>query len=235
MREIAQALDGKVIVVLGGSRGIGAEIGRLAATAGAVVIAHSRSTTGVDVRDPDAVGQALTQVVSQHGRVDAVILTAGQLVVGALAETPEAAILEAVATNFTAAAVVAKIAYPFLRASRGHLVLFTSSSYTRGRSSYALYSSSKAAVVNLTQALAEEWGGDGVKVNAINPERTDTPMRQQAFGSEPPGTLLDPVTVAGSALALLASTLTGAIVDVRLADPMVPTNVSGDTRIVDQR
>ena len=73
----------------------------------------------------------------------------------------------------------------------GLLLLFTSSSYTRGRSGYSLYSSAKAAVVNLTQALADEWAGDGVRVNCINPERTGTPMRTKAFGEEPAGTLLD--------------------------------------------
>ena len=72
----------------------------------------------------------------------------------------------------------------------GSLLLFTSSSYTRGRGGYSLYSSAKAAVVNLTQALADEWAADGVRVNCVNPERTGTPMRTKAFGEEPAGSLL---------------------------------------------
>ena len=87
--------------------------------------------------------------------------------------------------------LIAQEFHPHLRATRGSLLYFTSSSYTRGRSGYSLYSSAKAAVVNLTQALADEWSGDGVRVNCINPERTGTPMRTKAFGEEPAGSLLE--------------------------------------------
>ena len=72
---------------------------------------------------------------------------------------------------------------PTCRRDQGSLTLFTSSSYTRGRSGYSLYSSAKAATVNLTQALADEWAADRVRVNCINPERTGTPMRTKAFGA----------------------------------------------------
>jgi 2-C-methyl-D-erythritol 4-phosphate cytidylyltransferase len=99
-------------------------------------------------------------------------------------------------------------------------LLFTSSSYTRGRSGYSLYSSAKAAVVNLTQALADEWAAFGVRVNCLNPERTGTPMRTKAFGDEPPGSLLDSMEVAGAALDTLLSTGTGHIVDLRKQDPI---------------
>lgn len=50
---------------------------------------------------------------------------------------------------------------------------------------YSLYSSSKAAIVNLVQALSEEWKSYNIKINCINPERTKTPMRIQNFGIEP--------------------------------------------------
>jgi 2-C-methyl-D-erythritol 4-phosphate cytidylyltransferase len=101
------------------------------------------------------------------------------------------------------------------------LLLFTSSAYTRGRENYALYSSSKAAVVNLTQALSEEWAKDGIKVNVVNPERTETPMRRAAFGTEPPGTLLSAEEVALSSLDTVASDITGMVIDVR-RDPQTP-------------
>ena len=66
----------------------------------------------------------------------------------------------------------------------------SSSSYTRGRMNYSIYSSTKCATVNFVQALAEEWGGLGVRVNCVNPERTKTPMRTKNFGIEPEDTLL---------------------------------------------
>ncbi|MDR1799388.1 MAG: bifunctional cytidylyltransferase/SDR family oxidoreductase [Bifidobacteriaceae bacterium] len=213
--QLAAALAGRVVVVLGGSYGIGAEIARLAKAAGATVIAHGRSTTGLHVQDLAAIEQALAGVAAEHGRIDAVILTAGLLKTGPLAAMPPEEISEVIAVNYTAAVNVARAAFPHLAATHGHLLLFTSSSYTRGRENYALYSSSKAAVVNLTQALSEEWAADGVKVNVVNPERTDTPMRRDAFGQEPAGTLLSAEQVAQASLDTITSDLTGIVVDVR--------------------
>jgi Dehydrogenases with different specificities (related to short-chain alcohol dehydrogenases) len=95
------------------------------------------------------------------------------------------------------------------------LLNFTSSSYTRGRSFYALYSSTKAAIVNFTQALADEWSTEDIKVNCINPERTATPMRTANFGIEPADLLLSAKDVALTSLKVLGSNKTGLIVDVR--------------------
>lgn len=211
----AQALRGRTIVVLGGSYGIGAEIARLARELGAHVEAHGRSTTGVHAEDPEAISAALARVHERTGRIDAVVLTAGVLRIGRLTEASTAEIAESTAVNYLAAVHTARAAHPYLAESAGHLLFFTSSSYTRGRENYALYSSTKAAVVNLTQALAEEWAGQGIKVNVVNPERTATPMRTAAFGDEPAGTLLSAEDVALSSLDVLAGDLTGLVVDVR--------------------
>jgi NAD(P)-dependent dehydrogenase (short-subunit alcohol dehydrogenase family) len=78
-----------------------------------------------------------------------------------------------------------------------------------------MYSSTKAAVVNLAQALADEWSADGIRVNVINPERTRTPMRVQAFGDEPEDSLLKSEVVALTVLDVLATDMTGHVVDVR--------------------
>ena len=73
-------------------------------------------------------------------------------------------------------------------------------------------------MVNLTQALADEWAPAGVRVNCVNPERTDTPMRRKAFGDEPPGSLLNSGTVARASLDILLSDQTGQVIDVRRTD-----------------
>ena len=96
-------------------------------------------------------------------------------------DTDPADLAEVIDVNLTGTLNVARAAYPHLRASSGSLTVFASSSFTRGRPDYVAYSASKAAVVNLAQGLAEEWCDDGVRVNAISPERTDTPMRRRAF------------------------------------------------------
>jgi 2-C-methyl-D-erythritol 4-phosphate cytidylyltransferase len=123
-------------------------------------------------------------------------------------------VLEAIQINYLGTVNVAIASYKYLKESHGHLLNFTSSSYTYGRAYYSLYSSSKAAVVNLTQALAEEWHTQYIRVNCMNPERTDTPMRRRAFGIEPPGSLLSPKDVALFSLGVLLDESTGHIYDV---------------------
>jgi 2-C-methyl-D-erythritol 4-phosphate cytidylyltransferase len=213
----AEELAGRTIVVFGGSYGIGHELTRLARSFGASVHPYSRSTTGTHVERAEDVAAALRAAFEATGRIDHVVVTAGVLRTGALADLDEAAIDEMLRVNYIAPVTVARAALPYLRQTRGQLLLYTSSSYTRGRARYALYSSSKAAVVNLTQALADEWSEFGVRVNCVNPERTATPMRVRAFGEEPEHTLLAPGTVARVSLDVLISRLTGQVVDVRRA------------------
>ena len=85
------------------------------------------------------------------------MVTAGILEKGALAEMDEATIDRLLHVNFVGPVTVARKSLPYLQQTKGQLLLYTSSSYTRGRAGYALYSSTKAALVNLTQALADEW------------------------------------------------------------------------------
>lgn len=209
------ALRGKTVVVFGGSYGIGQGVVRLAENAGCRVFSFSRSTTGTYVENPPTVVRALEQVAAATGGIDVVVLSAAQLATGPLSQMSDAEVLDQVHVNLLGAVTVARASEAYLRKTGGHLVLFTSSSYTRGRANYALYSSTKAAVVNLTQALADEWSDAGIHVNVVNPERTRTPMRMQAFGEEPEGTLLDSETVASTVLDVLASSMTGHVVDVR--------------------
>ena len=213
------ALQGKTMVVFGGSYGIGADIAELARRHGAAVFVFSRSSTDTHVERRADVAAAARQVVEKTGRVDFVVNTAGVLPRGELLETSEETIYAATEINYLAPVFIAQEFHPHLKATGGSLLLFTSSSYTRGRSGYSLYSSAKAAVVNLTQALADEWAADRVRVNCINPERTATPMRTQAFGPEPVGSLLESMTVAQSSLDVLIADQTGHVVDLRKADP----------------
>jgi 2-C-methyl-D-erythritol 4-phosphate cytidylyltransferase len=213
------ALSGRVVVIFGGSYGIGADIAMLAAAFGATVYEFSRSTTNTHVERRADVAAAARQVVSQSGRVDYVVNSAGMLPRGNLVETSEETVYSATEVNYFAPIFIAQEFFPLLQVTKGAMLLFASSSYTRGRSGYSLYSSVKAAVVNLTQALADEWAPDGVRINCINPERTATPMRTKAFGTEPSGSLLDSATVARSSLDILLAPHTGQIIDVRKADP----------------
>lgn len=214
-----ELLTGRTLVVFGGSYGIGRDVAELAGSYGAHVYALGRSTTGTHVENPDEVDVALSKAYAETGRIDFVVNTAGVLRIGRLDRTDNATIEEALRVNYLAPVQIARSSYKYLAETRGQLLLYTSSSYTRGRAEYSLYSSAKAAMVNLTQALADEWAADGVRVNCVNPERTATPMRTRAFGREPRGSLLSSEAVARTSLDVLLSELTGHVVDVRQQDP----------------
>ena len=213
--EYRARLEGRTVVVFGGSYGIGGDIADLAARYGATVKTFSRSTTATHVERRADIAAAARSVLAETGRVDFVVNAAGVLPRGALTETSEEAIYQATEVNYLAPVFIAQEFFAHLAETAGSLLLFTSSSYTRGRSDYSLYSSAKAAVVNLTQALADEWAMAGVRVNCVNPERTSTPMRARAFGAEPPGTLLSSEAVASRSLDVMLSDQTGHVIDIR--------------------
>ena len=218
--DYRQALADKTMVVFGGSYGIGADIAQRATELGVRVFSFSRSTTNTHVERRADIKAAIATVLAEVDQIDFVVNTAGVLPRGELQETSEETVYSATEINYLAPVFIAQEFYPHLLKSGGSLMLFTSSSYTRGRSGYSLYSSAKAAVVNLTQALADEWAGTGVRVNCINPERTGTPMRTKAFGEEPPESLLASEEVARVSLDTLISSATGHVIDIRRVDPM---------------
>ncbi len=227
-----RSLRGARILVIGGTNGIGQAIAEAATLAGARVEVDGRSL-GLDVRDPELVERRIDAAAARLGGLDDVVVTAGILMVGAVADARASDLTEVIDVNVAGTLHVARAAHRHLRESRGSLTVFASSSFTRGRPDFVAYSASKAAIVNLAQGLAEEWSPDRIRVNAISPERTDTPMRRRAFPDEPTAGLLSADEVAVATLQLLGSDLTGQVVDVRRhAGPLaVPGHPSGGARV----
>jgi len=211
-----QRLKGKVLVVFGGNSGIGKAIAEKATSYGAVVHTFSRSTTGTDISNREDVKKALEVVWEHTEQIDFVVNTAAILSKEPLLSTDTKMITDIIRTNFDGMVHIAIESYPYLKKSKGQLLLYTSSSYTRGRAFYSLYSSTKAAVVNFMQAIAQEWELSEICVNVINPERTKTPMRTSNFGNEPDDTLLRAETVAEVSLKTLLSNFSGQVIDVKI-------------------
>ncbi|MBT2224583.1 bifunctional cytidylyltransferase/SDR family oxidoreductase [Nonomuraea sp. NEAU-A123] len=187
-RDYREALDGRTLVVFDGGQGIGADVVELAAGHGARVHSFSRAQNGVRVEDYDSVVKALAQV----GRIDFVVNTPGAPHTGRLAEVTHETIAETVGLDYLGPVNVARAAYPHLRESAGRLLLCTG-----GRAGHSLGSSTEAAVVDLTRALADEWADDGIRVNCVK------------LGP------LSPSAIARTALDVLVSDLTGQVIDVR--------------------
>ncbi len=219
--EGTRSFAGARLLVIGGTSGIGRAIAEEAERQGARAEVDGVSL-GLDVRDHGAVERRIAAAAARLGGLDHVVCTAGVLRIGPLAEASAEELAEVVDVNLTGSLNVARAAYPYLREARGSLTVFTSSSFTRGRASYVAYSASKAALVNMTQGLSDEWADDGIRVNAISPERTDTPMRRRAFPDESPEGLLGAEAVALATLRLIGSDLTGQVLDVRRHDSSAP-------------
>lgn len=192
------SLPGKVALITGASSGIGRAAALLFAQAGAAVVVgarrqreldelvheiehaggHACSLAG-DVRD-EAYAQALAALAAaRFGGLDIAFNNAGTL--GELGPTPQIATSawqDALDTNLTSAFLGAKHQIPAMLARGGGSVIFTSTfvGHTAGFAGTAAYAASKSGLIGLTQALAAEFGPQGVRVNALLPGGTDTPM-----------------------------------------------------------
>lgn len=213
---LLEKLKNKVIVVFGGNSGIGLDIVKIAKHYGANCYSFSRSTTNTDISNISQAQKALQLVAEKEKRIDYVVNTAAILNKEPLMHLTEETINKIIEINYNGMVNVTTASYKYLKESKGQILHFTSSSYTRGRANYALYSSTKAAVVNFVQAVAEEWHQDGIKINCINPQRTKTPMRTANFGMEDEKTLLKSEDVAKVSLKTLLSNFSGEVVDIKL-------------------
>jgi 2-C-methyl-D-erythritol 4-phosphate cytidylyltransferase len=208
VEQVGIHAQGKRVLIFGGTAGIGKALTDILTQAGARVISRSRSN-GCDIREWAQVKAATDSASHELGGLDLIVNAAGMLTKGPLSESPLNDISEQIQINLLGAAWVAKAGHEHLRKSRGMLIQFASSSYTRGRSDYVIYSATKAAIVNMTQGLSEEWAQDGIRVNCIIPGRTDTDMRRHNFTGESQASLFNPYEVALSAAKIASGEASG--------------------------
>jgi NAD(P)-dependent dehydrogenase (short-subunit alcohol dehydrogenase family) len=186
---------GEVIVVSGGSAGIGwATCAALAAQGATVIGASRRATAGpgwqavaMDVTDERSVHAAMGEVLERHGRIDAVVACAGDGIAGP-AETTETADARAqLDTNFWGAVHLVQAALPTMRAQgRGRIVLISSIGGVIGLPFQSYYSASKFALEGWGEALAWEVAPFGIDVTLVQPGNvaTDFTDRRRVVGLE---------------------------------------------------
>jgi 3-oxoacyl-[acyl-carrier protein] reductase len=216
------SLDGKVALVTGASRGIGAAIARELARAGARVAVNYRSGReaaeeiaggigGVvvqgDVADAEQAQAMVERAESELGDLDILVNNAGVTRDTLLARMSDDDWDAVLGTNLggvfhTSRAVARKM----LRRRAGSIVNLTSVVGLRGNPGQANYVAAKAGVIGFTKALARELGGRGVRVNAVAPGYIETeltmvlsePVRDTILTNTPLGRLGRPEDVAGA-------------------------------------
>ena len=210
VEQVGIHAQGKRVLIFGGTAGIGKALSDILSQAGARVISRSRSN-GCDITEWAQVKAATDSAAHELGGLDLVVNAAGMLVKRPLGDSPVDEINQQIQVNLLGAAWVAKAAHGELKKTRGMLIQFASSSYTRGRGDYVIYSATKAAIVNMTQGLCDEWAPDGIRVNCIIPGRTDTEMRRTNFSGEAQVSLFNPYEVALSAAKIASGDVSGVL------------------------
>jgi 3-oxoacyl-[acyl-carrier protein] reductase len=216
------SLAGKVALVTGGSRGIGAAISRELARAGARVAVNYRSgkdsaeavaeeigglAVQADVSSPEEAQGLVELVESELGDVDALVNNAGVTRDTLIARMSDEDWNVVIDTNLrgtfnTARAVSRKM----MRRRAGSIVNLSSVVGVHGNPGQANYAASKAGIIGLTKALARELGSRGVRVNAIAPGYISTELtdvlpeeaRELILQNTPLGRLGEPADVAGA-------------------------------------
>lgn len=186
-------LDGQVAVVTGGGGAIGKLAGRTFVAAGAKVVladidqaAAERAAAEIgaepaamDVTDETQVAETLKGVAGRLGRIDVLVNNAGAAKRSPAIELPLADWSRIIAVNLTGAFLCAReAAKHMLPRKSGSVINIASIMGHVGNALYPnpAYHASKGGLVNLTRALAAEWGPDGIRVNAIAPTFVDTPF-----------------------------------------------------------
>ncbi len=184
----------RVALVSGGSRGIGAGITTTLAQRGLRVGCTYRSgrdeaeklatdapdlilPVHFDMQDLPSASTAVERVVAEWGRLDAVILNAGQWAGGRLTETPPASWWSVVETNLQGTVALARAALPHLaQGISPSVVLVASVVGMIGHAGDTAYASAKAAMIGFGRSLAKEVARDGIRVNVLAPGFVETDM-----------------------------------------------------------
>lgn len=226
---LPKKLEGSVVLVTGGSRGIGQAAALAFNEAGAAVYTCARDEAGLmrtreraeaperlftvalDVADRASLSHLYARIEREQGKLDVLINNAGILGPRQTIEEVElSSWREVMRINLDGVFLSSKMAIPLLRAAGSGVILQVSSSVGRtGRGTWGPYAVSKHGVEGLSETLADELKADNVVSVTVNPGGTATDMRAEAYPDEDPATLPSAAEVASTFL-MLAGRLTTA-------------------------
>src|SRR6478609_4060917 len=183
-----KAFDGHVVIVTGASSGLGEQLARALAAAGAIPVLAARRADRLaaicadvpgadavtcDVTDEDDRRRLVGEVMERHGQLYGLVNNAGTGATAPALKTPTEVFARVVDLNLTAPFGLARLAAEQMRASGAGGAIVNVSSIMGLRSigeiPDAAYVASKAGVIGLTRELASQWGRHGIRVNAVAP------------------------------------------------------------------
>ena len=195
-------LSGKVAVITGGAGNLGQATVRAFLDAGAQVVAVDRSAEraeaiyrgpdglpdrlrvmAADLSDPDDVGSLVSSVRQRLGGIDVVVNTVGTFRGGKPVHEEDPELWELLfKINLMTALLMSRAVIPLmLERKSGHIINVASRNALAGSANVAAYSASKAAVLRLTESMAQEVKAAGINVNAVLPGTIDTPQNREAM------------------------------------------------------
>ncbi|MCC6870267.1 MAG: pteridine reductase [Burkholderiales bacterium] len=224
-------MQGKVVLVTGGARRIGAAICRRLHAAGASVVVHYRASASeaqrlqaeldgvransvalarAELLDTSALPSLVDAALRAFGRLDGLVNNASSFYATPLGAITSQQWDDLIGTNVRAPLFLAQAAAPALRATRGAIVNIADIHAERPLKDYVVYSIAKAAVVGMTRSLARELAPD-VRVNAVAPGPVlwpedgsfDQPMRESIVAQTPLARVGAPDDIAGAVAFLL--------------------------------
>ena len=226
---ITPDLNGRVALVTGASRGIGAAIAALLAEAGAAVAVNYRErakeadavvadiiskggravATAADVSHAAAVAKMVADVASALGPIDILVNNAGVAIVRGIDDLTEADFDRTIAVNLKSAFLCTQAVLPAMRARRWGRIVNISSGAARGGGAIGVhYNASKAGMEGLTRGYAARLVKEGITVNAVAPSLIETDMmrgRSDLAQRIPLGRMGQPDEVAHAVLMLLGN------------------------------
>ena len=198
-------LTGKVALITGASKGIGEAMARGMGEFGATVVVSSRKqeelnavvdafkqdgleaiAIAANVSKPEDLDALIEQTLERCGGIDVLINNAAaNPVFGPIQNTDQRAFDKILDVNLRGPFELCKRVYPIMKARGGGSIINISSiGGVTPESGIGIYSASKAAILNLTQAMAQDWGADNIRINAICPGLIRTKFSEALWGNE---------------------------------------------------